>query len=69
MDAEPVKTAVSKNWQNWVMVGFISFSAMLAALIVGEPDSLGISETAIAWLAIVNVGVVAVANQIKAMGS
>ncbi len=54
--------------QSAVVVGLLAFQGILAAAIVADPMTLGIPPTAIAWAAILNVGVGILLNQLKALG-
>ena len=54
---------------DWAVLGLLVFQAMLAVIVVGKPEDLGIPHVVLNWLVIVNVGVGVLLNQIKALGS
>lgn len=58
-----------KHWQDYVMVGIVVLETMLAAVINAEPGKLGVPPLVLGWLAIINVGLVVAANQLKALGA
>jgi hypothetical protein len=58
------------NWHNYLMIILLVFEAMLAAIqLPGQYVILGLTPTMLAWLSIINVGVLAAVNQLPAMGS
>ena len=60
---------VKTQYHNATMVLALMFAAMLTAVLAAPPGTLGIPAVALAWLAIVNVGVIVAVNQLPALGS
>lgn len=56
------------HWTDVLVVGLIVFQAMLATIVVANPESLGIPQITLNWLMIVNVGVGVLLNQLKSLG-
>lgn len=57
------------KWTDWVMIGIVVLQAIIAGVINAQPGELGLPEIAVKWLAILNVGFVVLANQLKALGA
>lgn len=54
---------------DWLVIGLLTFQAMVAAIVVGSPEELGLPKIVLNWLVIINVGIAVLLNQIKALGS
>lgn len=52
-----------------LVISLLVFQAMLAVVVVAKPESLGIHPVVLNWLAILNVGIGALLNQLKALGN
>lgn len=53
---------------DWLVVLLMLFQTVLAAAIAAEPGSLGVPAVAVAWMAIANVGVGVLLNQLRRLG-
>lgn len=51
-----------------LMIGVLVFESMLGMAVTQSPETLGIPVIALNWLMILNVGVVALVNQLDALG-
>ena len=52
-----------------LVIFLIVFQAMLATIVVGNPEDLGIPHVLLNWLMIINVGVGVLLNQLKSLGA
>lgn len=57
------------KYETVAVIVLLVFQAMLAVVVVASPESLGLNPIVLNWLAILNVGVGALLNQLKALGS
>ena len=54
---------------DWLVISLVVFQGMLAIIVVGSPEDLGIPPVLLNWLAVCNVGVGLLLNQLKSLGS
>ena len=51
-----------------LVIGLITFQAMLAVVVIASPESLGLTPVIVNWMAVINVGCGVFLNQIERLG-
>lgn len=56
------------NWQTVVVIALLTLQAMLAVMVVATPETFGLNSVILNYLAVLNVGIGVLLNQLKALG-
>ena len=56
------------NGSTWAVVGLLTLQGMLAVLVISTPEALGLTPVVLNWLAIANVGIGVLLNQLEKLG-
>lgn len=57
------------HWQTVLVVALLTLQGMLAVMVISTPEAFGLTPVVLNYLAVINVGIGVLLNQLKALGA